>query len=77
MQESAGEVFQIGTNRETRIGGLFQLIAELMGSKAIPVTNFAGKGTPGQSLVSIAKSFPQPGCSAYCEGGGSETNKSR
>ena len=39
MEGGAGEVFQIGTNRETRMGDLFQLIAELMGSKAIPVTD--------------------------------------
>ncbi len=39
MEGGAGEVFQIGTNREISMGDLFQLIAELMGSKAIPVTD--------------------------------------
>jgi NAD dependent epimerase/dehydratase len=39
MEGRAGEVFQIGTNREIRIGDLFQLIADLMGSKATPVTD--------------------------------------
>jgi NAD dependent epimerase/dehydratase len=32
-----GEVYQIGTNREISVGDLFHLIAELMGSKAVPV----------------------------------------
>jgi NAD dependent epimerase/dehydratase len=50
MEESAGEVFQIGTNRETRIGDLFQLIAELMGSHATPVTD-AERLRPGKSEV--------------------------
>jgi NAD dependent epimerase/dehydratase len=39
MEGGAGEVFQIGTNREVRMGDLFQLIAELMESKATPVTD--------------------------------------
>jgi NAD dependent epimerase/dehydratase len=37
MEGGAGEVFQIGANREISIGDLFNLIAELMGSKAAPV----------------------------------------
>ena len=39
MEAGAGEVFQIGTNREIRMGDLFYLIAELMGSNATPVTD--------------------------------------
>ena len=37
MDGGAGEVYQIGTNREIRMGELFHLIADLMGSKATPV----------------------------------------
>lgn len=50
MEAGAGEVFQIGTNREIRIGDLFQLIAELMGSKATPTTD-AERLRPGKSEV--------------------------
>lgn len=39
MEGGTGEVFQIGANREISIGDLFSLIAELMGSKAVPVTD--------------------------------------
>lgn len=39
MDAGAGEVFQIGTNSEIRIGDLFELIAGLMGSKARPVAD--------------------------------------
>jgi NAD dependent epimerase/dehydratase len=38
MDSGAGEVFQIGANREIRMGDLFRTIAELMGSDAAPVT---------------------------------------
>jgi NAD dependent epimerase/dehydratase len=38
MEGGTGEVFQIGTNREISIGDLFNLIAELMDSKGVPVT---------------------------------------
>jgi NAD dependent epimerase/dehydratase len=50
MEGGAGEVFQIGTNRETRIGDLFQLIAEIMGSKATPVAD-AERLRPDKSEV--------------------------
>jgi NAD dependent epimerase/dehydratase len=39
MEGGNGEVYQIGANREISIGDLFHLIAELMGSKAIPVSD--------------------------------------
>jgi NAD dependent epimerase/dehydratase len=39
MEQGTGEVFQIGANREIRVGDLFKLIAELMDSKAVPVTD--------------------------------------
>ena len=39
MAAGLGEVFQIGTNSEIRIGDLFQLIAKLMGSKAAAVVD--------------------------------------
>lgn len=38
MPGGTGEVYQIGTNREISMGELFHLIAELMGSKAEPVS---------------------------------------
>ena len=38
MDGGAGEVYQIGTNREIRMGDLFQVIADLMESKATPLT---------------------------------------
>ena len=50
MEGGAGEIFQIGTNREISMGGLFQLVAELMGSKATPVTD-AERLRPGKSEV--------------------------
>ena len=50
MEGGAGEVFQIGTNREISIGDLFGLIAELMGSKATPVTD-AERFRPSKSEV--------------------------
>jgi NAD dependent epimerase/dehydratase len=50
MEDGTGEVFQIGTNREISMGDLFHLIAELMGSKAIPVTD-AERLRPGKSEV--------------------------
>jgi len=50
MEEGAGEVFQIGTNREISMGDLFELIADLMGSKATPVTD-AERLRPGKSEV--------------------------
>jgi NAD dependent epimerase/dehydratase len=50
MEGGAGEVYQIGTNREISVGGLFQLIAGLMGSKAMPVTD-AERLRPGKSEV--------------------------
>ena len=50
MEGGDGEVFQIGTNREIRIGDLFQLIAELMGSDATPVTD-AERLRPDKSEV--------------------------
>jgi len=34
MQGGEGEVFHIGSNQEISVGGLFQLIAEIMGSNA-------------------------------------------
>jgi NAD dependent epimerase/dehydratase len=39
MEGGTGEVFQIGTNREIRMGDLFGLIAGLMGSDATPFTD--------------------------------------
>lgn len=39
LEGGTGEVYQIGTNREISIGDLFHLIAELMGSKAIPASD--------------------------------------
>jgi NAD dependent epimerase/dehydratase len=50
MEGGAGEVFHIGTNREIRMGDLFQLIAELMESKATPVTDVE-RLRPGKSEV--------------------------
>ena len=50
MDGGSGEVFQIGTNREIRMGDLFQLIAELMGSKATPATD-AERLRPDKSEV--------------------------
>lgn len=50
MEDGAGEVFQIGANREISMGDLFRLIAELMGSKATPVTH-TERLRPGKSEV--------------------------
>jgi NAD dependent epimerase/dehydratase len=50
MEGGDGEVFQIGTNREIRMGDLFHLIAELMGSKATPATD-AQRLRPAKSEV--------------------------
>src|SRR5580658_4049308 len=50
MEAGAGEVFQIGTNREIRMGDLFYLIAELMGSNAKPATD-AERLRPSKSEV--------------------------
>lgn len=50
MEGGAGEVFQIGTNREISMGDLFHLIAELMGSKAVPVVD-TERLRPGKSEV--------------------------
>ena len=50
----AGEVFQIGTNREISMGGLFQFIAGLMGSKTTPVTD-AERLRPGGRLIKPAR----------------------
>jgi NAD dependent epimerase/dehydratase len=50
MDGGAGEIFQIGANREIRMGDLFQLIAGLMGSKATPATD-PERLRPGKSEV--------------------------
>jgi NAD dependent epimerase/dehydratase len=50
MEGGDGEVFQIGTNREVRMGDLFQLIAELMGSKTTPASD-SERLRPGKSEV--------------------------
>jgi NAD dependent epimerase/dehydratase len=39
LDGGTGQVYQIGANREISIGDLFHLIAELMGSKAVPVSD--------------------------------------
>ncbi len=50
MEGGAGEVFQIGTNREIRMGDLFELIAGLMQSNAKPATD-AERLRPSKSEV--------------------------